>query len=352
MRVLGPRLKYVHKDSTNGIDMGLRGYIIKRIIYTVILILGVITLNFFIFEATPGNPIEAYISKPGITPEAIERLKEAFGIGMPWYIKFPTYVRSMMTFNFGQASNQMGSQKVLTLISLALPNTLLLMGLSSILAVLVGILIGAYAAHERGKALDGAIVVTSLATFALPTFWMGLIAQAIFGFGLHWFPVQGTVTPVPVVDGVAQPLPFFSYWLDRFSYLVLPGIVLFLFTYGGFVLLTRACVLETMTEDYVLTARAKGVKERTVLFKHILKNASLPIITNVALQFGFILSGAIITESVFQYNGLGTLTFRAIILHEVPVMQAIFFIIALCVIAANFVADIAYGLVDPRVKYG
>lgn len=328
--------------------MGLRGYIIKRLIYTLILILGVITLNFFIFEATPGNPLEAYLSKPNMTPEAVAALKEAFGIGKPWYVKYPTYVKSLLTFNFGVTSPQMGTANVLDKIMERLPNTLLLMGISSILAVIVGILIGAYAAHERGKAIDGAIVITSLATFALPTFWMGLIAQAIFGFGLHWFPVQGwfTMTKTGVIKD-----PFF-YALDRLWYLVLPATILFLFTYGGFVLLTRACVLETMTEDYVLTARAKGVKERTVLFKHILKNASLPIITNVALQFGFILSGAIITENVFQYQGLGTLTFDAISLHEVPVMQAIFYIIALCVIIANFVADLTYGLFDPRIKYG
>jgi peptide/nickel transport system permease protein len=328
--------------------MGLRGYIAKRIVYTFILILGVITLNFFIFEAIPGNPLEVYLARPSMNAETVAKLKEAFGIGRPWYIKFPTYIRSMFTFNFGQTSPQMGSRKVIELIMACLGNTLILLGASSIIAVVIGILIGAYAAHERGKAVDGAIVVTSLATFALPTFWMGLVLQAIFGFYLKWLPVQGTFT-MTLTGPIANPL---YYWLDRATYLILPGTVLFLFTYGGFVLLTRACVLETMTEDYVLTARAKGVKERTVLFKHILKNASLPIITNVALQFGFILSGAIITESVFQYNGLGTLIFNAIGIHEVPVMQAIFYIIALCVIVANFVADIAYGLFDPRVKYG
>jgi len=333
--------------------MGLKGYIIKRIIYTFILILGVITLNFFIFEAVPGNPLEAYISKPGITQAQIDKLKEAFGIGLPWFIKYPTYIKSMLTLNFGQTSNQMGGQRVVDLIMQGLSNTLILLGASSIIAVVVGILIGAYAAHERGKAIDGAIVVSSLATFALPTFWMGLILQAIFGFGLQWLPIQGSAShPIPGTPQAIQLANPFYYLLDRISYLILPGAVLFLFTYGGFVLLTRACVLETMTEDYVLTARAKGVKERTVLFKHILKNASLPIITNVALQFGFILSGAIITESVFQYNGLGTLIFKAINLHEVPVMQAMFYIVALCVIIANFVADMTYGLFDPRVKYG
>ena len=328
--------------------MGLRGYIIKRMIYMFILILGVITINFLIFEAIPGNPLEIYMSRPNMTAENVAKLKEAFGIGKPWYVKYPTYVRSLLTFNFGQTSNQMGGAKVVDLIMARLSNTLILMGASSIIAVAVGILIGAFAAHERGKAIDGAVVMTSLATFALPTFWMGLIAQAIFGFGLHWLPVQGTFT-MTLTGPIANPV---AYWIDRIQYLVLPGAVLFLFTYGGFVLLTRACVLETMTEDYVLTARAKGVKERTVLFKHILKNASLPIITNVALQFGFILSGAIITENVFQYNGLGTLTFDAIQMREVPVMQAIFYIIAVCVVISNFIADIAYGLFDPRVKYG
>jgi peptide/nickel transport system permease protein len=143
-----------------------------------------------------------------------------------------------------------------------------------------------------------------------------------------------------------------AYWLDRLQYIILPGAVLTLFTYGGFLLLTRACVLEVLPEDYIVTARAKGLKERTVLFKHALKNASLPIITSVALQFGFILSGAIITEGVFQYAGLGTAIYRAILYKETPIMQAIFYVIALCVIIANFIADLLYGVIDPRIKYG
>jgi len=326
--------------------MGLRGYLIKRLIYTLILIFAVITLNFFIFQAMPGNQLEAYIHKPTITKQEVQKLINAFGLGKPWYIQYPTYVKSMFTFNFGVTDLQMGNQAVASLIFDRLANTILLIGSADILAVIVGILLGAYAAHERGKLFDSVSIITSLATFSLPTFWMALVAQSIFGFGLHWFPIQGWETFPPITTG------FIPYWLDRLHYIILPGIVLFLFTYGGFLLLTRACVLETMTEDYVLTARAKGVKERTVLFRHILKNASLPIITNVALQFGFMLSGAIITENVFQYSGLGTLIFQAISLREVPVMEAIFYIIALCVIIANFAADLLYGLLDPRIRYG
>ena len=325
--------------------MGLRGYLIKRLIYTIILVLAVITINFFIFQAMPGNQLEAYIHKPTITAAEVQKLINAFGLGKPWYIQYPTYIRSMLTFNFGVTDLQMGNQVVSNLIFDRLANTILLIGSADILAVIVGILLGAYAAHERGKLFDSVAIITSLATFSLPTFWMALVAQSIFGFTLHWLPIQGWAT-FPPISG------FIPYWLDRLHYVILPAMVLFLFTYGGFLLLTRACVLETMTEDYVLTARAKGVKERTVLFRHILKNASLPIITNVALQFGFMLSGAIITENVFVYNGLGTLIFNAISLREVPVMEAIFYIIALCVIVANFVADLLYGLLDPRVRYG
>lgn len=325
--------------------MGLREYIIKRVIYTIILVFSVLTLNFLIFEAMPGSPLEAYISRPGITQEVIDKMKEIYGIGRPLHEKYPIYITNLFLFNLGVTSPQMGNQHVSTLIMDSLFNTILLIGLSSTFAVIVGVIIGAYAAHERGKLVDSVVILVSLATFALPTFWMGLIAQAIFGFSLRWLPVQGTQTLPPIMD----PVP---YWLDRFRYLVLPGAVLFLFTYGGFALLTRACVLETLNEDYILTARAKGVKERTVLFKHSLKNASLPIITNIALQFGFMLSGAIITESVFQYKGLGTLIRNAITYKEVPVMAAMFYLIALCVIIANFISDIIYGFVDPRVKYG
>jgi peptide/nickel transport system permease protein len=325
--------------------MGLRRYLIKRIIYTLILVFGVITLNFFIFQAMPGSQLEAWIHKPTITKEELDKMINAFGLGKPWYVQYPTYIRSMLTFNFGQASTQMGSQQVIDLITSRLWNTILLIGGADVLAVIIGILLGAYAAHERGKLFDSAAVLTSLATFSLPTFWMALVFQSIFGFGLHLLPIQGTQT-LPPIQG------FIPYWTDRLHYMILPGFVLFLFTYGGFLLLTRACVLETMTEDYVLTARAKGVKERTVLLRHILKNASLPIITNIALQFGFMLSGAIITENVFQYNGLGTLIFNSITMREVPVMQAIFYVIALCVIIANFASDVVYGLFDPRIRYG
>jgi len=323
--------------------MGLRAYIIRRTIYSFLLIYFVLTLNFLIFNMMPGSPLEAYINRPGYSEEQKQKLMEAWGLNKPLHEKYLIYIQNMFTWNFGNSMVLGGS--VAVLISQRITNTLLIMGLSSILAIIVGTILGVIAAYKRGKLFDNLIVLTALTTYSLPTFWMGLIFQGIFSFQLKILPPVGTM-PVP------PPPDLFNYWLARIPYLVMPVLVLFLFSYGGYLLLTRACVLETITEDYVITARAKGLKERTVLFKHVLKNASLPIITNVALTFGFILSGAIITEGVFSYEGLGTLTMNAIDRHDVPIMQAIFYVIALCVIIANFIADLLYGVIDPRIKYG
>lgn len=323
--------------------MGLRTYVIRRIIYSFIIIYFILTLNFFIFELLPGSPLSAYINKPGITKEMADRLREAFGLNRPMHEKYLIYIRNMFTWNFGESVYYGGS--VNGIISYRLTNTLLLMGLSSVLAIIIGTVLGVIAAYKRGKIFDNAIVITALTTYSLPTFWMGLVFQSIFGFWLRWTPTLGTM-PIPPP---ADPL---NFWLARLHFLVLPVTVLFLFSYGGYLLLARACILETITEDYVITARAKGLKERTVLFKHVLKNASLPIITNVAITFGFLLSGAIITEGVFNYEGLGTLTMNAIEMKDVPIMQGMFYVVSLCVIIANFIADLLYGVIDPRIKYG
>lgn len=329
--------------------MGLRTYIIKRTAYSFILLFLVLTLNFLIFEATPGNPLEAYIARMAQSgrqdiQEIIRRMRELWGLDKPLHEKYVSYIRNMLTFNFG-LSYLAGHENVSAIILSRLPNTLLLLGLSSVFAVIFGTIFGVLAAYKRGKAFDSVMVLTSLLTFALPTFWIGMILQGIFGFQLKILPVQG-FEPIP------PPTEFLAYWAGRLYYLILPCLTLFLFTYGAYVLLARATILENITEDYVVTAKAKGLRDRTILFKHVLKNASLPIITNAALTFASILGGAIITETVFSYAGLGTLIYDAILLHDTPVMQAFFYITALCVIIANFIADLLYGVIDPRIKYG
>jgi len=204
-------------------------------------------------------------------------------------------------------------------------------------------------AYKRGGVLDSTSVIASLTTFSLPTFWMGLLFIAVFYYQLQWLPQGGNQ---PDFWAYNAPTNIGYILLTRIKYALLPVATLTLFQYGFYVLLTRATMLESLTEDYIVTARAKGLPERTVLVKHAFKNASLPLVTSVALAFGSILGGAIITETVFRWPGLGLWTFLSITFKDIPVLQAIFYLGALGIIVANFIADILYGVIDPRIKYG
>lgn len=341
--------------------MGLRAYIAKRIIYSIVLVFFVLTVNFIIFELMPGNPIEFLAGSGRLRADQVDVIYELWGFADPLHVRYGKYIVNMLTGQFGISF--LSKSSVSLEMSARLSNTLLLVGTSTILSIIIGIFLGVIAAYKRGKLFDSASVLASLVTYSLPSFWMGMIFLLIFSFNLHWFPSAGAVParwalewPEPawkgVILGTEVAIPSLVEIGGRIRHLLLPVVVLTLFSYGGWLLLSRATMLETLTEDYIATARAKGLKERTVLFKHALKNASLPLITSAALSFGFLLTGAIITEQVFTYPGLGKWIWDSIAFADYPVMQAIFFIIALCVIVANFISDILYGIVDPRIKYG
>jgi peptide/nickel transport system permease protein len=330
--------------------MALRGFIARRIIYTIILILFVIVLNWVIFQLMPG--VQAGIAglsggvNKGTTENARLRLLAQYGLNKPVYVQFENYFWSMLTFNFGRSYNT-GHPVLADALNGRLFNTLLLLGSSTVLSIVIGIALGVFVSKRRGGMFDNFWVTASLGTFALPTFFIGIILIGTFAIGLHWLPPQGAQ---PFNWG-SNPPPLLQQIIPRLQYLLLPMITLTLVTYGGFLLLTRATMLETLGEDYVVTARAKGLKERTVLFRHALKNASLPIVTASALAFGAILGGAIITETVYSYDGLGRYLYLAILAKDFPVMQAMFYILALSTIIANFVSDLAYGMIDPRIRY-
>lgn len=342
-------------------DLGLRGYLLKRLLNTLILIVFVITLNFIIFELMPGTQgaIINLISNPRANenPGEQQKLMQLYGICQsfvngqcvpyPIWNRFATYFSNMISFNFGD-SFQTG-QPVLhdMIVTGKLENTLLLLGTSTVISLLVGTLLGVVVASRRGSLFDSGWVTTSLVTFSLPTFYMGLIFILVFAQTLRWFP-SGNVTPP---EWAIQLPPLGQQLLIRLQHLFLPALTLTLFFYGGHLLLTRATMVEALSEDYIMTAKAKGVPQRSILFKHALKNAALPLVTNAALSFGAILSGAIITETVFQWDGLGLWIWSSITWRDFPVMQAIFFVTALTVIAANFISDIIYGVIDPRIKY-
>lgn len=327
--------------------MGLRGYIIKRIINSFVLLIFVLTLNFIIFELMPGDPIAVFANPARLgDKEIIEEMYALWGFDQPMHVRFITYLHNMLTGQFGVSyfTRDYISKEV----SSRLLNTFLLLGVSEIFAVVIGVILGVITARKRGSTFDNVAVISSLSTYSLPSFWIGMILLLVFSYHLGWFPRVGTSS-----FSAINPAPnTFIYITDRLWHLFLPVLTLTLFLYGNYLLLTRATMMEALTEDYIITAKAKGLKERTIIFKHALKNASLPIITSAAISFGFILSGAIITEQVFLYPGLGFWTWRAIDWADYPVLHCIFFLVAVCVIIANFIADILYGVIDPRIKYG
>jgi len=328
--------------------MGLQEYVIRRIIILIILLWAIATVNFLIFNMLPGTTINKYIAKlgAGMTPERLEELRKLFGLDRPLHEQYLIYLRNMFTFQFGH-SHEFGDVK--QAIMRALPNTLLLMGVSEIASIIVGIILGVIVAYKRETIVDSAIVTGSLLTYSVPVFWLGWLILNIFALQLKWFPAGGYI---PTEWALNPPDNILTLIWGRIWCMTLPAITLFIFIVGGWILLTRATVLETITEDYVVTAQAKGLKKRTILFKHVLKNASLPLITNVAIAMGFLITGAIITETVFSYGGMGSLIFTAISFSDIPMLQAIFFIIAVLVVVANFIADLLYGIIDPRIKYG
>jgi len=350
--------------------LGLREYVLKRVAFSIVLIFFVAILNFIIFELMPGNPLDIFI-RPGMRDEQRQELIRMWQLDRPVWDRFATMLYNMFTGNFLNTISFFSQEPISKELSSRVTNTLILVGASTILSMLIGIMLGVVAAYKRGGKVDSGLVLVALATYSFPTFWMGMLAILIFSIQLRWlpsgfpYPPEWASTfkssggfPPPMLNWLIPGTEFAiripgSYEVYiRLVHLVLPLAVLTLFQYGGWLLLARASVLETITEDYVVTARAKGIKERTILFRHVLKNASLPLITSAALSFGFMLSGAIITEGVFTYRGLGSWIWEAVQVKDFPVLQAMFFIIGICVIVANFISDLLYGIIDPRIKYG
>jgi len=326
--------------------MGLREYVAKRAVYSIFLVFIVITINFAIFMAR--SPIEMFASEKRLRPEQIEELKVRFGLLEPIHVRYLKYLQNLLTFQFGYSyrTGEAISKEVFSRLS----NTLSMCITAEVIAVVIGLILGVVAAYKRGKIADIFFSMFSVVTQGLPVFWIGMLLLLIFSYSLGWFPLGHSEPPEWAIHG--RPANFLVELAIRFQHLFLPALTLVIITVGGYVLLTRASMLEVLSEDYLITLKAKGLSNFKILFKHALKNASLPIITQVAIAFAFTLSGALVTETIFSYPGLGMWIWTSIEESDYPVLQAIFYIVSLCVIAANFLIDMIYGAVDPRIKYG
>lgn len=349
--------------------MGLREYVIRRIIYMFLLIVAVVCFNFFLFRLPTlvlgVSPVDLMISEElrrNLTRDALEQLYLRFGLVpepdvFDWIYMFWRYIVNMFTGNFGISF--VTQKPVIEEIMERLPNTLLLMGTSSIVAIIIGIWTGVKVAAEPGSHKDVGAVTLALFIYSLPIFWLGMMLLMIFAFylpamtnGLISFPLFGTIDYDNFALVTNNPLGGLIAAADILHHLFLPMITLGVGGYGGYFLYMRNNLIDVMTEDYILTARAKGLDENQVLYKHGLKNAMLPMVTIIAMTFGFIINGATLTETVFTWYGLGRYIFDSLVILDYPVVQAIFMIIAITAILANFIADLLYGVLDPRIKYG
>jgi peptide/nickel transport system permease protein len=296
-----------------------------------------------------GNPLRTMVNTRRIhDPTVIEQIKQRFGLNDPIHIRYFKYIANLLTFNFGYSFRT--GAPIFNEIGTRLSNTLILCISAELIAVLLGLAFGVIAAQKRGGVTDSLLSSASIVTNGLPVFWIGMVLLLIFSFTLGWFPSGHSYPPEWDIPGY-RPTNLLIQLGVRLQHLFLPGLTLVILSVGGYVLLTRASMLEVLSEDYLTTLRAKGLKNREILFKHALKNASLPILTQAAIAFGFTLSGALVTETIFTYPGIGMWTWDSIVAWDYPALQAIFYLVSLCVILANFFVDIVYGIIDPRIRY-
>lgn len=316
----------------------------RRVIQAIVTILFIVLLNFILFRMMPGSPERVLTRNPNISAETKLALREKWGLDKPLFPdQFISYLGSTFQGDFGLSYKYRG-QPVSEVIGSRVWPTIILFGLGEIIAIGAGLALGAYAGWRRGGTVDYAGNGVSLVLYATPYFVLGMFLLVIFATTLGWFPTNGMLTPG------AQYSSFIDQFRDFAHHLVLPLATVSLGLIGLYSILMRSSIIETLSEDYVQTARAKGIQDSRVLRKHALPNALLPAVTLVGIQFGFVIAGAITAEVVFNWPGIGTLTVDALSARDYPVLQGIFLLLAVSVVVANLASDLVYSRLDPRVR--
>ena len=304
--------------------------------------LVIATLNFLLLQFVPGDLADVIAGESGAaTPEYMERLRAEFGLDQPILVQLWNYVSHLAQFDLGYSFRH--NMPVAELLLDRLGPTLLLMGTSLFLAVFTGIVLGVLSTRKINGFLDTGIAVLALIAFATPIFWSGLMAIVLFSATLGWLPSGGFET-------IGSDLSGFERAWDIAKHMVMPVLSLFLFFTAAYTRLMRASMLEVLGQDYVTTARAKGLSESIVIFKHALRNALLPIVTMIGLQMGALIGGSVLVETVFSWPGIGRLAFEAVFQRDLNVLLGILYLSSIVVLLANVLVDFAYALLDPRIE--
>jgi peptide/nickel transport system permease protein len=305
----------------------MTAYLLRRILIALPTLLGVVVLVFLMVRLAPGDPA-VLLAGEFATPETLEAIRARYGLDRGLPEQFLIYLEALLRGDLGESARS--RRPVLEELKTYFPNTLELASAAILVAVLTGIPLGILAALRPGSSLDLSVMVLALLGVSMPVFWFGLLAILIFSVGLGWFPVAGKGT---------------------LAHLILPAITLGINATALLARMTRGTLLEVLSQDYIRTARAKGLAERVVIFKHALRNALIPVVTVVGLEFGTLLSGAVITETIFAWPGLGQLLVGSILARDYPVVQGAVMLVAITFVLINLLVDLLYATIDPRVRY-
>lgn len=305
----------------------MAGFLIKRILQAILVVI-VVTLTVAFAIRMTGDPALMLTQGAGSVTEAdLERIREGLGLNQPFIVQYMNFIKGLFTLDFGRSF--LGGTPVSLLIKDALPATLLLAFASMAVSIIISIPLGIKAAVSRGKWADQLIRILSLVGLSFPNFWLATMLVLLFAVGLQWLPPSG---------------------MDGFASFIMPAVTMGIILTATNVRLVRTSMLETLQSQYIMVARAKGLSENKVLYKHALRNCAIPLITYFGLQFGGLLGGIVVVERVFNWPGMGTLAFDAVSGRDYPVLQASITVLSLMIIGVNLLVDIAYGLVDPRIR--
>lgn len=313
-------------------------YVLRRLIQAIPLVLGITVIAFAILKVTPGGPLAAYEANPDFSPADLQRLEHALGLDQPVPVQYAQWLGRFLTGDWGYSFAT--SQPVLAMIGQRLPNTLWLMSTVYLVTLLIALPIGVFTAVKQYSWFDHIATGATFAAFSMPTFWLGLLLIVTFGLTFRMLPLGGMLAPgAPFTIG------------DLARHLILPVATISLVQVGVYVRFLRASMLETTGQDYMRTARAKGLSEGRVISRHALKNAAIPFVTVAALDLPELFGGALVTEQIFGWPGMGRLFYDSALRSDYPVLMGILVIGATVVIVANLLADLVYGLLDPRIRY-
>jgi len=335
----------------------LTRYIITRLILTIPMVFILLSIVFVVLRVMPGDPVSSLLG--GHAPEhVIQQKKEALGLNRPLIIQYFDYLWQICRFDFGES--MVFKQRVSKAILEKLPATIELTAFGMLITLFLGVFMGAYAADKRRTARDYGIRLFGIVVYCIPVYWMGLMLQLIFGIWLDIFPIAGRTGP-RVFGSAFEKTGFyvldtilvrdFSALGDVLFHLVLPSVTLGLVLSGIFVRLTRTNMLDVLKADYIVAAEARGIRHRKIVYRHALKNAFIPILTMMGLQFALLMAGALLTETTFSWPGMGRLLLERIYLRDYPTIQGVIIMFALFVATASLIVDIVYAIIDPRVRY-